>query len=503
MKFFRKHKFIILSFVLLILGYFLLRLPNLVSQPIFADEAIYIRWAQVMKSVPSQRFISLQDGKTPLFMWVMIPFLQVLNDPLFAGRLVSVFAGVFTLFGIYMLAKKIFNAKVALLSALIYMVCPYTIFFDRMALVDSMLAGFTIWIIYFAMLLLERQRIIFPAILGTLLGGALLVKTPALMNILALPVTLVGFNFEKSKRSKLFRLIIYWGGAAIIALGIYSLQRVDPNFHQLSSRNGDYLFSLDELKNRPLDPLIPHLKDTLDIFSKFLTVPIFTLVLLGSVLTIYLKNRRGLVLLLWALIPIFLQATFLKTFTARYILLSVPMLLILAGYGLSKIGDAFLFNKRKFLFYLFILIVLLKALNFDYLILTDVQKAPLPVNERKGYLEEWTAGYGFAEIAEFAKEHRKKTTVVIGTEGFFGTLPEGLRIYLDKTDIPFVTSTATVSAQIRTASIEHETYFVANRNRLAATPTNALLIKEYLKATPLDGTPQDAIVVYQVFPDKK
>ena len=52
----------ILPLGLIIVIYFLLRLPNLTLQPIFADEAIYVRWAQIAKAEPTLRFISLQDG---------------------------------------------------------------------------------------------------------------------------------------------------------------------------------------------------------------------------------------------------------------------------------------------------------------------------------------------------------------------------------------------------------------------------------------------------------
>src|SRR5260221_7286897 len=101
----------------IILIYLVLRLPNLTLQPIFADEAIYIRWAQIAKAEPSLRFISLQDGKTPLFMWAMAPNLVIFEDPLFAGRLLSVMSGFFTLLGVYFLGKKYFNPKVGLLGA--------------------------------------------------------------------------------------------------------------------------------------------------------------------------------------------------------------------------------------------------------------------------------------------------------------------------------------------------------------------------------------------------
>ena len=78
--------------LVLLLG-LLLRVINLTILPVFADEAIYIRWAQVMRAESTLRFLPLSDGKQPLFMWVVIPFLKLFSDPLVAGRLVSVFTG--------------------------------------------------------------------------------------------------------------------------------------------------------------------------------------------------------------------------------------------------------------------------------------------------------------------------------------------------------------------------------------------------------------------------
>jgi 4-amino-4-deoxy-L-arabinose transferase-like glycosyltransferase len=115
----------------IILIYLLIRLPNLTLQPVFADEAIYIRWAQIAKAEPSLRFISLQDGKTPLFMWAMAPFLIIFEDPLFAGRLLSVTAGLFTLLGVYSIGKRFFNQRVSLIGAFLLAITPFMVFFDR------------------------------------------------------------------------------------------------------------------------------------------------------------------------------------------------------------------------------------------------------------------------------------------------------------------------------------------------------------------------------------
>src|SRR3989338_8000135 len=92
---------------------FITRVINLDAIPIFTDEAIYIRWAQIGLADPAHRFISLTDGKQPLFTWLMYPVLMVFSDPLIAGRFVSVLSAVVTSIGIYFLAKELFNRKTA------------------------------------------------------------------------------------------------------------------------------------------------------------------------------------------------------------------------------------------------------------------------------------------------------------------------------------------------------------------------------------------------------
>lgn len=63
--------------LLLALALFIyLRLLKLDLIPVFVDEAIYIRWAQVMKAETSLRFLPMSDGKPPLFMWILMPFLD-------------------------------------------------------------------------------------------------------------------------------------------------------------------------------------------------------------------------------------------------------------------------------------------------------------------------------------------------------------------------------------------------------------------------------------------
>src|SRR3989338_2562093 len=112
----------------------LLRLVNPNALPIFADEAIYVRWSQVMRAEPSLRFLPQSDGKQPLFMWVLMPALKIFTDPLVAGRTLSALAGLGTTVGVGLAAYLLFkNPRLAVMAAGFCSVLPYAVFFERLA----------------------------------------------------------------------------------------------------------------------------------------------------------------------------------------------------------------------------------------------------------------------------------------------------------------------------------------------------------------------------------
>lgn len=475
---------------LLILVYFAVRLPHLTMQPIFADEAIYIRWAQVMRAEPTLRFVSLMDGKTPLFMWLMIPFFKVFDDPLLAGRLLSVFAGLGTVIGVLFIGWLLFNRKVGLWAAFLVTITPFFVFFDRMALVDSMLAAFSVWSIGLALLLVKFPRWDLAMVLGYSMGAALLTKTPAFFTIITMPLSILIFNFKVTKRQqRIVKLFGLWIVAIVITLGIYNILRLGPGFSNLNSRNQDYVLSPLVLLERPWDPFLPHLWDLTDFLPKLLGLGVLGFLGVGVVLAFWKRNIRLVTLLLCSLIPLGVEMALLRTFTARYILFTMPYLIIIAAFAIdavtqklkTRFGEAGAIGAIG-------LLLLIWPVYFVYLLNFDLAKTPLPRIERQGYLSEWTAGYGMKEIATYLELESKKKPIVVGTQGAFGTLPEGVQIYLDKArNISLVTSGATVSAEIRNASREHPTYYIANPDEGIMTEEGLELIMEYPKIPGIDG----------------
>jgi len=502
-KFFQVHKLEIIIIIFLTGLYFLLRVPNLTLQPIFADEAIYIRWAQIMKAEPTLRFLPLSDGKTPLFMWAMAPFFKIFSDPLLAGRFLSVLSGYATFVGVLFLGWKNFGSRVGLWSAFLLSITPFMVFFDRMALVDTMLAAFSVWSLNFALLLIKYQRIDLAMCLGYLLGGGLLTKTPGMFNVLVLPVSALAINWKTLNRQKtILKIFGLWLITLTITFGIYNALRLGPGFINLSSRNQDYIFSPMDLVGRPLDPFLPHFNDLKDWFPKLLTLPVLLLILSGAALSLYRKDKVAITILLWAILPMVVEMFLLKTFTARYILFSIPPLICLGGYILDQ-----LVKKIKVPSLIITSLIAILPVLTVWQLLTRPDQVNLPRSERSGYFEAWTAGYGFPEIAQFLISEAKKGTIIVGTEGTFGTLPDGLQIYLDQyfhlspkgQEIVIMPDQATVSARLRKEALKYPTYFVSNKSRFWG-GDNLQLIKEFPKAV-APGGDQDKILLFKVLPE--
>ena len=428
----------IAGLLVLILG-LILRLYRLTYLPIFADEAIYIRWSQVMRAEPTLRFLPLSDGKQPLFMWATIPFLKLFSDPLFAGRFLSVLVGLVTTIGIFFLTYLFFKSKkTALIASLIYVFSPFCLFFDRMALTDSMLSMFGVWSLFFGVLTSKTFRLDFAMITGFVLGGALLTKSPALFFSLMLPGSWIFIEWQKGVKNifvKLIKLFGLFSVSYIIAYGMYNILRLGPNFQMIGTRNQDYIFPLSHLWTNPKDPFIFLIDRSFEWIRMMGPWPLIVIWLLSYLVSWKKYFKEALILTIWFLFPILVQSEFAKVFTARYILFSIPYLIIL-GSSVFLTGS----NLVKKVSITILLLFFFLAMKFNYSLLTNIEEANLPRSERSGYLEEWTAGYGIKEAADFVRsEYQKEPNkkIVVGTEGFFGTLPDGLQIFLN--DLPEVT----------------------------------------------------------------
>jgi len=470
-------------FIFIVVLYFFSRLQNLTSIPVFGDEAIYIRWAQIIKSEENLRFIPQTDGKQPLFMWFNALSLKFISDPLVASRFISVLSGFGIIIVLFFTTAVILNFKSSeknifkfiqnsistyfypsIFTSLIYCLLPFTFFFDRLALADTLLSFFGLTSLLFSLLLSKYPRLDLSFILGTILGLAWLTKSPAIYFIALSLGTFFIFNLKK------ILLIVFPLISSIIAFVIYNILRLGPQFNMIYLRNRDYVWSFSEIIKHPFDPLRPHLLDTFVLYSHYISWPLLLVSLLGILFYFYQKNKfkkTFLVLILWWLLPLIANATIAKVFTARYILFILPSLIIIFSLSIS-----FLFSKIDSILVKSILLVIIFILNINFItkISIDPFHQVLPSTET-GYLSDWTSGWGISQSASYLKEKSKKANVIVGTEGNFGTLPDGLQIYTNK--VPQLTVvglglgfTGIPENLINAKNYGDEVYLLINKSRL-------------------------------------
>ncbi|MBI1919098.1 glycosyltransferase family 39 protein [Candidatus Microgenomates bacterium] len=415
--------------LILIIFYFATRLYDIMGLPLFTDEAIYVRWSQIARYDANWRFISLTDGKQPSFVWLTMTMMKFVQDPLLAGRLVSVMAGFISLIGLFFLGREIFRSTwVGIASIALYIIFPMALVYDRMALYDGLVGTFTIWGLYLQILVIRYLRLDTALLLGMVTGGGVLTKTSAFFSIYLLPCSLLLFNFFVKKRLVNF---LRWMGLAVLAViltyGYYSILRLSPFLHIINEKNSIFVYSFRDWLGHPWEFFWGNLLGEWDWFIKYVSWPVIALIA-GSFLVYRQYTREKLLLLVWFAVPFVALALFGRVLYPRFIFFMILPLLPLAA-----LSFIFLATQLKKTLVVAILAFLLLLISFrtDYFILTDFARAPVPFQDLEQYINSWPAGGGLREIIAFLDKQAQKGKIYVASEGTFGSLPTyGVEIYL-------------------------------------------------------------------------
>jgi len=438
MNFIKKNKTVILVLCLLSAAFATFRLFHITSLPIFTDEAIYIRWAQTGLRDPYYRFLSLTDGKQPLFIWIMYPFLKVFHDPLIAGRMVSVFSGFATMLGLGMVSFALFRkTSIALLTMAIYLVYPFAQVMDRMALYDSMVAMFFVWSLYISILLVRNLRLDIAYMLGFILGGGILTKTSNFLSIYLLPLTLLLFNFQEKHRNK---RLIKWFGLVVLAILIsqvmYGVLRLSPLPNVISQKNNNFYYPFSEWIHHPFMYVSGNIHGLIVPLFQYLTLP-FVLLIIISLVYIRRDFKEKIMLLTFFLLPFVGFSFIAKEIFARYVFFMSMPLLLLAGWGLDFIQERIIFIKIKgsMRFTVSALVVFVFLSYPAYVSLAFAMNpisAPIANSDKGQYVRAWTSGWGLTEVVKFFNEQANNGPIYVATEGTFGLYPQGIELYLSE-----------------------------------------------------------------------
>lgn len=117
---------------------------------------------------------------------------------------------------------------------------------------------------------------------------------------------------------------------------------------------------------------------------------------------------------------------------------------------------------------------------------------PFVPSDRVQYLTEWSSGHGIPESVAFIQEQSKNQKIAVATEGFFGTLPDGILLYFHRrpNDNMYIEGigqpVSTIPQFFRDRSTGFDKkYLVVNSHRMELKLGKEYLVKEYCR--PFNG----------------
>jgi len=417
----KRKDFLSVSIVLLLsFLFFILRVYDLKSLPIFVDEAIYTHWAQLGLYDASLRLVSLIDGKQPLFNWLTTALMNLIPNPLIAGRLISIGAGFFTMIGLFSLCISLFkNRWVGIISVSLYVFYPFALVLNRMAIYESLIGMFTIWSLYAVIMLVRYISLGTSLVLGLVLGGSILTKSSGFTNIYLLPSALILFKFNRKNIKKLFILLFYICVALLIAFLCYSILLLSDKFSAIADKNAIFIYHFRELiPYRAFDKWLENIFQLLNWTVIYLTYPVVFVIIFSFFKKSYVKEK--FLLFLWFIIPLIGIALFGRSLVPRYLFSMTLLLVPVIAIGLWELYFA-LKNKIA---YSLVVALIVGFLSFsNYKILTDMPHAPIPKEDLNQYVNSYSSGEGLKEIVAYLQELTRKEKILIASEGTYGSLP--------------------------------------------------------------------------------
>jgi hypothetical protein len=377
-------------FLPILVLYLLTRLLALHALPIFLDETVHLRWAFNI-SEGDKLFRPWGDGRL-LTIWLYAFVLPRVRDFLWVARALSGAAGALTLFCLLEVGRRLVSPLCGRVAALLYVFCPFTLFYDRLALTDSFLTAGASLTLLLSLRALEEPKALSFLLLALALAASVLTKFSGILFFLIPPISALLMGASRKARLGLMGSMLLAGLLLSYPLFIFA---------------GTDMLKVVEVQARDeglLTDAVANVGIVFQYLSYYWGPGLLVLGGLGLVLMAWRKQARLLAAL--TLLPLLIVAVTLRVWFARYILWETVPFLLLAGLSFSRLFE----EGRGFriLGVVLLLGAVLPVLPRDARLVFDPPKAGLPPSEAAQYVNGWPSGYGVRETVQFLGQELKK-----------------------------------------------------------------------------------------------
>ena len=194
-------------FALLLLG-FGLRLCRLTFHSLWLDETVSIYLASFPLSEIFQQGMSLQEPNPPLYHLLLHLWMRVFGSGEAAVRLLPAFLGTLYLPPIYLLGRRLFSPRVALLATMLAAINPFLVWYSQEARMYALVATITLWSLYCFVRAVDTPRWSWWAAYAAVTVAGLYTHLYA---VLILPAQLLFLLLcARGRRTALWRGVVAW-----------------------------------------------------------------------------------------------------------------------------------------------------------------------------------------------------------------------------------------------------------------------------------------------------
>ncbi|MDP8257616.1 MAG: glycosyltransferase family 39 protein [Candidatus Alcyoniella australis] len=438
----RSRALIALWLILLCAVYLALRLPSLLDLPPFNDELGHLRWTQQIFQSPSNAFVSFDAvGKQPLYFWISSPLIPLFRDPLYAMRLSAVLCGLLSLIGTLLLTRELIGNKyraAPYLVGLLYALCPFAVFHDRLGIMDPLATAWGVLAFYLTYRMLYRSKPGSFWLLGLVLGAALITKRYCVYYLIFPPLLWLAAALDKRQAPDRRATAAV---AASLAIGL--AMRWGVNFYPNRALDSERFETLSKYLLGSARGLAAGVSDNLRVAADaglvYLGLPALLLFAAFAVIMLYRRRADALALVLVVLGAVVIEITLANKLYPRYLLFTVPFVLIGAAWALFEIceraGRMLKSARAPFIAALPLLVLALMASIYAYhswRIVDDPIHAPLAQRDRWQHIEGWPAGFGLRESMDYIDRQAQHGPVDVFFNYSMHMPFNGFKIYFDE-----------------------------------------------------------------------
>ncbi|MBX3080431.1 MAG: glycosyltransferase family 39 protein [Anaerolineae bacterium] len=405
-------------FVLCLLGYFLMRLPNLLALPAHVDEGDSLLWAQLAQQGHPLRMV--EKGKVLIMAFTALigPF----SGGLFVARFMVLLTGVVGLAAIYACARKMHSPQAGLLAALLWLGTPQLIFFERISLHDIPMTSMAVLTFWLALRVIEKadwRRALWCG-LGLMLCIA--AKATGIIFLIIPAIVWLCWRTQLPARDRLRQLALtYFFFVLLMLIPVLYLVGVhaDP-LHMGANQpaNLSTLFDAGGLAERVRVNLIRMIQAE----RNYLTIFPLLLIPLGAFILIR-RNIRLLINLTLTITAILLAVALLASkLWLRYVIPITPFLWLLIAVGAAYWLAGYrgrrpspLLRRAAWIAILSWLMVV--GVPYAVTAQRDPTALDMPDTDRLEYVTWIASGYGMRDAVEYLAALPTAPITAIGTAG--------------------------------------------------------------------------------------